>query len=966
MTLPSIKRLGEGFGDFIDLSKPVEFTFDGDRYSGFEGDVISSALAGSDQWLISRSFKYHRPRGLFSLAGHEANSIIQIGDEPIVYADLRKIEPGMTAQPVNCFGSLQRDWLAFLDRMGKFLPVGFYYRSFFRPKGAWRFWEPVIRRMAGLGTINPHAKHRYYDKKYGFFDVIIVGGGQAGMNAAIEAAKQNKSVLIVEESAQLGGALNFQRLDARGVLAKEIRDGLVQEIANLNNIEVMISAVATGLFTDGWVSVTTEKRLHKIRGDTVVIAAGSVEQPAVFRNNDRPGVMLGTAAQRLMRLYGVRPGKRGVVLTANDDGYGVALDCLDAGVEIAAILDLRTHPANGELRAQAQNTELRILEGSAICEATGHHHVKAINVAKVKEDGSWNETGETISCDFVTMSVGYAPNAALISHGGGSFEYDSDRAMHLPSTLPDWCHAAGAVNGLFSPKACTADGIRTGSMAAKGESSKAERAEDPLAHSINHPFPIFRNVKGKDFVDFDEDLQSKDILDGLNDGFRDIQLLKRYSTLGMGPSQGRHSNVNAIRLVAKYEQTNEDSVGTTTFRPPYRSEKIAVLAGRSFDPVRRTAMHHRHLEAGAHMTLAGAWLRPGYYRNGKSAEQSIFDEVRNCRSNVGMIDVSTLGGLDVRGSNAAEFVNRIYTWAYTKQQVGRARYLLMTDEAGVVIDDGVACRFADNHFYLTATTGGVDGVYREMLYWNAQWRLDVDITNVTAAFAGVNIAGPTARKVLEKLCDDIDLSAEGFPYMGVRIGHVAGVPARLLRVGFVGELGFEIHVPASRGEALWDAAMAAGEEFNIKPFGVEAQRVMRLEKGHIIIGQDTDGLTTPHEANMEWAVAKKKPFYVGKRSVDMQAAKPSRRRLLGFKLTDKNAPAPEECHLIIRDGNITGRVTSAVRSPSLDEVVGLAYIEDENTEVGSKFHIRIAGGQLVEAVVAPIPFYDPDNKRQEL
>jgi len=960
------KRLGDGFGAFIDVSKPVSFTFDGKAYSGFQGDVISSALAASDQWVISRSFKYHRPRGTFSLAGHDANSIVQIGDEPNIYADLRNVEAGMKVQPVNCFGSLKRDWLELLDRVGKFLPVGFYYRSFFKPRGAWRFWEPIIRRMAGLGTVNLNTPHGYYDKEYGFYDVVVVGGGQTGMAAAIEAVKQDKSVLIVDEAPHLGGSLNYQRLDGDGVRAKQMRDELTMEISKLDSIKVMTSTSATGLFTDGWVAITTEKRLYKVRGNSVVIAAGAVEQPAVFRHNDRPGIMLGSAAQRLMRLYGVKPGKRGVILTANDDGYGVALDCLDAGIDVTAIIDLRADPGDGVMRKQARHRKLKILEGHAISETFGHHHVRSVKVALINDDGSWTETGEEITCDFVTMSVGYAPNAALVSHGGGFFSYDDDIAMHLPEKLPRWCHAAGSVNGVFSIEACAADGARAGAMAAKDKDSIAERPADPMARFVNHPFPILKNPKGKDFVDFDEDLQSQDILNGMNDGYRHIQLLKRYSALGMGPSQGRHSNVNAIRLVARSEQVNEDSVGTTTFRPPYRSEKIGVLAGRSFEPVRRTAMHHRHLEADAKMMPAGAWMRPAYYQKGKSAQKTIFDEVRNCRENVGLIDVSTLGGLEVRGPDAAEFVNRVYTWAYTKQQVGRARYLLMTDESGVVIDDGVACRFDENHYYLTATTSGVDGVYREMLYWNARWQLEVDITNVTAAYAGVNIAGPNARKVLEKQCDDIDLSAEGFPYMGVRIGHVAGIPARLLRVGFVGELGFEIHVPASMGEALWDALMTVGEEFGIEPFGVEAQRVMRLEKGHIIIGQDTDGLTTPHEADMEWAVAKKKSFYVGKRSVDIQAAKGVQRRLLGFKLTDKNAVAPEECHLVIQNGNMAGRVTSVVRSPSLNEVIGLAYIEDETAEPGTKFNIRIAGGRMVEAVVAPIPFYDPKNKRQEL
>jgi len=383
-------------------------------------------------------------------------------------------------------------------------------------------------------------------------------------------------------------------------------------------------------------------------------------------------------------------------------------------------------------------------------------------------------------------------------------------------------------------------------------------------------------------------------------------------------------------------------------------------------PIGTKLLVDRFFVEDAQMMAAGLWMRPAYYGAKERAATLIAEEVLNCRNNLGLIDVSTLGGLDVRGPDAAEFVNRMYTWAYAKQEVGRGRYLLMTDEGGVVIDDGVACRFHDNHFYLTATTGGVDGVYRQMLLWNAQWRLNVDICNVTAAYAGVNIAGPNSRNALAKVCDDIDLSPEGFPYMGVRQGAVAGIPARLLRVGFVGELGYEIHVPSHHGEALWDALMAAGAEYAIRPFGVEAQRVMRLEKGHIIIGQDTDGLTTPHEADMAWAVAKKKPFYIGKRSVDIQAEGKAGRRLVGFRLKDKSAPAPEECHLVVEGGDITGRVTSAVRSPSLGEVVGLAYVPAEIAEAKGSFTIKAAGGRLVEAAVSPIPFYDPDNKRQEL
>src|SRR5262249_20483299 len=446
----------------------------------------------------------------------------------------------------------------------------------------------------------------------------------------------------------------------------------------------------------------------------------------------------------------------------------------------------------------------------------------------------------------------------------------------------------------------------------------------------------------------------------------DIELLKRYSTVGMGPSQGRHSAVAAVRILARETKTNLAKLSVTTQRPPYVPEKFGHLAGRVFEPERHTAMHHRHLELGARMMSAGLWYRPAFYGQASEREKAIHDEALNVRNNVGMIDVSTLGGLDVRGPDAAEFLNRLYTFSYAKQPVGRSRYVLMCDQSGAIIDDGIACRFHDEHFYVTATTGGVDGVYRLMLQWNAQWRLDVDVANVTAAYAGVNIAGPRSREVLARVCHDIDLAPEAFPYMGVRQGTVAGIPARLLRVGFVGELGYEIHASASQGEALWDALMAAGGTAGIRPFGVEAQRVLRLEKGHIIIGQDTDGLTHPPEAGMAWAIASTKPYFMGGRSIAIQAARPLGRKLVGFSIEDPASPQPEECHLTLRRAEITGRVTSVVRSPTLERVIGLAYVAPEQAELGSHFDIKVAGGRVNKGRVVAIPFYDPENKRQEM
>lgn len=966
----SSPRLGDGFGLLVDLEKPIGFSFEGRAYQGYEGDVIASALAASGQWLLSRSFKYHRPRGVLTMAGQDANTLVQLPDEPNALADRHPISTGLEVMGQNYRGSLEKDDYAHLDRFGRFMPVGFYYRSFFKPAGAWKHWEPRIRAMAGLGSVNKDTPHGYYDKAYGFFDVVVVGGGPAGMSAALEAGANGLDVLLLDEWPVLGGSLTYARFGAEGAAPRQLREELVAEIEALPNIEVMTGAVCTGAFTDNWLPVLQGNRLHKIRAEQIILATGSFEQPMVFRNNDLPGVMLSSAAGRLMRLYGVVPGKHGVIATANDHGYELALDLLEAGVEIAALVDLRPAPAATAMSDTIAAKGIRIERGKTIYEAIGKRHVEAVRLGRIEGEGEASAIGTPLACDFVCTATGYSPAGNLVWYAGGSFSYDDDTAMHKIAALPDDMLAAGSLNGAFQLDAVIADGKHAGWQASKALGKSQGKSPvvptDDLAKEVTHPFPMFSHPKGREFVDVDEDLQIKDIKNAIKDGYDDIQLVKRYSTLGMGPSQGRTSNIAGIRITASVTGKSPDEIGTTTSRPPFSAEKFAHLAGRSFEPVRETAMHHRHIELGAEMMTAGLWMRPAFYGFKDQADRLIAAEVDNCRQNVGLIDVSTLGGLDVRGPDAAEFINRIYTWAYLKQKVGRARYLLMCDETGVIIDDGVACRFHEQHYYLTATTSGVDAVYREMLWWNAQWRLDVDIANVTSAYAGVNIAGPNSRKVLETLDTDVDLSAEGFPYMGVREGHVAGVPVRMLRVGFVGELGYEIHCPSSQGEALWDILIEAGAPFAIQPFGVEAQRMMRLEKGHIIIGQDTDGLTQPYEADMGWAIGKKKAFYVGKRAVEIQEVHGTIRKLVGFNLVSEYAPCPKECHLVIRDNEIVGRVTSAIRSPTLKKVIGLAYVAADQAELGKRFQIKIEHGQMIEAEVVPMPFYDPDNQRQEL
>ncbi|MFQ5953780.1 MAG: 2Fe-2S iron-sulfur cluster-binding protein [Kiloniellales bacterium] len=978
-----VNRLPAPAGLMIDRDRPVSFTFEGQAYRGFAGDTVASALAANDRWVLSRSFKYHRPRGILGLAVHDANTLVQLAGEPNVPADRQPIRDGLEVTAQNYRGSLDRDRDARIAALGRFLPVGFYYRAFFRPEGVWeRFWEPIIRRRAGLGRVDTNTPHGHFDQTHGFHDVVVVGAGLAGMAAALAAAGAGAGVLLVEENPILGGALNYARFDAGGCLAASRRNVLTAQIEAQPNIEVMTGALANGWFADNWLPVIQGNRMIKLRAREVILATGVIDQPAVFRNNDLPGIMLGSAAQKLIRLYGVRPGRRAVVLTGNADGYGVALDLAEAGVAVAAVIDMRQDPVPSELAAAvaghlpspkrssgfAQAGGIRVVSGAWVAEALADRHgrhVMGVRVARIDAGG-----GERIDCDLLCMSAGHAPATQLALQAGARLAWEDGAAGWSTTGLPAHLHLAGALDGAVELDAALAAGTRAGWRAARALGLKPgpepPAPARPSAAAVNHPWPIFAHPKGKDFVDFDEDLQVADIVNALAEGYQESELVKRFSTAGMGPSQGRHSALNTARLVARGNARSLAETGVTTARPPVASEKLGVLAGRAFEPEYHTAMHHRHLEAGAQMMTAGLWWRPAFYGPQEVRARSMAEEALAVRRNVGMIDVSTLGGLEVRGPDAAEFLNRIYTFAYLKQPVDRGRYVLMTNDAGTIIDDGVACRLAEDHFYVTATTGGVERVYRTMLWWNAQWRLDVDVADVTAAYAGVNVAGPKSREVLAPLVEDVDLGTQAFPYMGVREGRVAGIPARIFRVGFVGELGFEVHVPASNGEALWDRVMDAGKAHDLRPFGVEAQRILRLEKGHIIVGQDTDAMTTPDEVGMTWAIAKNKPFFVGRRSIDLRRRQPAKRRLVGFTLDGPDAALPDESNLVLRGGAMAGFVTSVARSPILGHVIGLAYTAPDAAEVGRPLHIRLSSGAMVEATVVAPHFYDPENKRQEM
>lgn len=968
-----MKRLPPIAGEWIDRNKPLNFRFEGREYQGYSGDTITSALAAAGEQLFGRSFKYHRPRSVLSFANHDANVIMQAGEQLNLRADVTPLTAGLDAVAVNTMGGLRRDRMSFMNHMSPFLPVGFYYKAF-HTKRLFPFWDRMFRRMTGLGTVVASTPRLHTPKRYDFCQVLVIGGGIAGMNAALAAAEAGAKVVLVDENQRLGGSALF----ARGNTAVDETLALIDTVETHPRIQVYTSTYAAGYYADRLVPLVEVDRITKMRADAVICAAGAFEQPAVFRYNDLPGVMLASAAQRLIYRYAVAPGKRAVVLTANADGYRAALDLHAQGIGVAEIVDLRGDPSADQETAALSRAlyaaGISTRPGYGVLEGIKRHGVlSAALVAPISAGGELDATrSRAVECDLLVMSVGWAPALNLLYQANMRVRFDERLQQYVPDSLPDGVYACGRANGVYAADLKTFDGQRAGLAAATsiGFPVDAQHLESLCAQAIDarsqpsHPYPIFAHRKHKNFIDFDEDLQLKDLFNAAQEGFDNIELIKRYSTIGMGPSQGKHSNMNAIRVLARIRGLPIQQVGSTTARPMFHPVPISHLAGRAFHLERETPLHSRHAKHGAVFMAAGEWQRPAYYaRAGEDRDGSIQAEAAAVRSGVGLIDVGTLGKIEVRGADAVEFLERVYTGNFAKLRVGATRYGLMLDESGVIIDDGVVARFADTHFYCSTTSSGSSPVYREMMRLNTIWKLRVGIVNLTGHFGAINLAGPQSRTLLAALTD-IDLSEAVFPYLGVRCGHIAGVEARLLRVGFVGELGYEIHAPADNIAAVWDALTERGATFGIRPFGVEAQRLLRLEKGHLIVSQDTDGLTTPLQANMKWALAMNKPFFVGQRSLQVQSVTVVKQQLTGFTLVGD--AAVKESHLVIADKKIVGRVTSVSRSTTVNATIGLAYLPPEHSEPGTPFQICIDDGQLVEARVAPVPFYDKDNSRQKL
>jgi sarcosine oxidase subunit alpha len=861
-------RLPARPGERLDRSREVTFSFYGKPVRAFEGDTFGSALYASGQRIFSRSFKYHRPRGLLCCSGSCANCMMTVDGVPNVRICAEPVREGAAVRPQNVWGSLEHDVLVATDKLGgPFTPVGFYYRTMIRPRWAWPLYEKFLRNVAGLGKLDKHAgRANRYDVEHRRAEVLVVGGGRAGRKAAGKHAAAGRQVVLVDE-------------------------GFVDP---LEGVDVISPGRALGIWEGGLVPVDADRVLYRFRAEKIVVATGTIEQPLVFPGNDLVGVMLPDGVRRLIEDWGIKPAEQAVVVTVDEAGREAAAGLEEAGVQINGVYDLRRERVR-EMVARGRGGILRSVEID----------------------------GRKLSCDLLVMSGGRQPAYSLLAQVGARVEYDPERGVFVPTDIPYGIEAVGSVAG---------EGLDGAVPAASYNGASG---------------------KGKCFVCVCEDVTDKDLKRAIGEGFDSIELAKRYTTVTMGPCQGRLCHVPSIRLYARENEKDEATIGTTTARPPWAPVTLGLLAGRPHEPAQRTSIHHRHKELGAKMMWTGTWRRPHSYGDPEGEAKSVHDSV-------GVIDVSTLGKMIVRGPDAAEFLERLYPNRFGDMKPMRIRYGVLNSDAGRIMDDGTIARLDDETFYVTTTSTGAGAVLEWFEWWNAVWGMDVEIVNVTGALAAVNVAGPRSRAVMRSLTG-IDLSNEGLSYLDARDAQVAGVPSLILRIGFVGELGYELHFPSPYGEHVWNAILQAGHEFGIRPFGLEPQRILRLEKMHILIGQDTDSESNVLEASMPWIAKLDKDDFVGKWSLEHVQERGLQDLLVGFEMEDGKVPL-EGAQVVLEGTRPIGRITSSRWSPELRKAIGMAWVPAEIAEEGKSFLVTVDGG-FERATVRLRPFFDPDGER---
>ncbi|MEN9012562.1 MAG: sarcosine oxidase subunit alpha family protein [Yoonia sp.] len=992
-------------GRLVNKNKAVSFKFNGKNLNGFEGDTLASALLANDQMLMGRSFKYHRPRGVLASGAEEPNGLVNLGTgggfEPNQRVTTTELFDGLTATSQNHWPSLEFDVGAVNKHLSRFLPAGFYYKMFIHPRPFWKYvYEPIIRQSAGLGKAPKDRDQDTYEHFNIHVDVMIVGGGIAGLSAALAAGRTGARLMLVEQTAHWGGRAVVDQPMIDGIAAEDWVNNALQELESMENVTVRNRTQGSGVYDHGYVLAyeritdhapdldAPRHRLWRIRAKQIVTATGAIERPLSFAGNDIPGVVLAAAVRDYVVNWGVSMGDRTVVVTNNDDAYRTAITLKKAGLEVPAIIDARSD-AEGDLVDEARALGIRIEFGKGISKVKGGKRVTSVAICAQAGEGA---ELEEISCDCVAMSGGWSPVVHLWSHCGGKLIWDGMQAMFRPDAEKPplgadgqgFVTAAGIANGHLFTAEGIADGHAAGRAAAKlaGTTGKAgvapmgeDAAEGPISPVWLMPQGAKQSLRSKAWLDFQNDVKVSDVQLAAQEGFESVEHAKRYTTLGMATDQGKLSNINGLAVLSNALNCDIPNVGTTTFRPPYTPISLASIAGPAqgelFQPTRLTPISDWSNANGADNEPVGQWRRPyAYVRNGETVHDAVNREVKNTRDNLGLLDASTLGMLIVKGPDAGKFLDMMYTNMMSNLAVGKCRYGLMCTENGFLSDDGVVARIDDETWLCHTTTGGAERIHAWMEDWLQceWWDWKVYVANVTEQLAQIAVVGPNARKVLEKL-GGMDVSKETLPFMQWADGTLGGFDVRAYRISFSGELSYEIAVAASQGRALWDALLEAGAEFGAMPYGTECLHILRAEKGFIMIGDETDGTVIPQDLNLNWALSKKKTDYLGKRAhARSHMADPNRWKLVGLETLDGSV-LPDGAYAIA-DGdnangqrNVQGRVTSTYYSANLERGIAMGLVLHGPDRMDEVIEFNKVDGTTVKTKIVDPVVYDKDGEK---
>jgi sarcosine oxidase, subunit alpha len=996
------KNLRIKTGKTIDETYKISFKFNGSSYYGFKGDTLASALLANDVHLVGRSFKYHRPRGIMTAGSEEPNAIVQLLDntsrtEPNVRATEVEIYEGLEASSQNCWPSVNFDIGGINNLLSPLLPAGFYYKTFMWPASFWEKYEYFIRKSAGLGKSPTKPDPDIYEHKYIHCDVLVVGAGISGIMAAKIAAKKGLKTLLLEEKPNLGGSEIYQNSDHFKINNQNSGSWLEKEINEIKKLEKLEIKTRTSVaayhgynyllarenLTDH-LPIEQKKgkvrhKLLKIRAKKVITATGSIERPMIFDNNDRPGILLSSAIKKYADFFGVSCGKKNVLLTNNDSAYETAISLIQKGIKIEAIIDNR-EKLDSKLIYEVEKNNIKIFKGFTVVNTSGYKRIKGVSIMKLSINGE-NVVGPKINlpCDCLGVSGGWTPAVHLFTQSGGKLEFRDEDQVFIPKTYSSNHISVGACSGDL-----TLEKILINTPKSLKDFLNIKNTEYENMEFLSSTNESIRNIwllpsdkifgKTKPFVDYQNDATAKDIKLALREGFRSIEHVKRYTTTGMGTDQGKLGNMHALGIISETAGFKMGELGTTTFRPPYTPLTFGTIVGRNvgeyFDIFRKTPIHEWHLNYKAEFENVGQWKRAWYYpKDNENMHQAVQRESKAAREYAGILDASTLGKIDIQGTDASEFLNRIYTNAWSKLAIGKCRYGLMLNEDGMVYDDGVTTRLAENHYIMTTTTGGAANVMGKLEdYLQTEWpELDVYLTSVTDHFATISVCGPNSRKILSTVVPDLDFSDKNFSHMSFKNAKIGEINCRIMRISFTGELSYEINVQASFGKSVWEKCMEAGKDYNITPYGTETMHLLRAEKGFIIVGQDTDATMTPIDLQMDWIVSKKKYDFIGKRSLyRSDTIREDRKQLVGL-LTENPDKVLEEGAQVVADTNrspieMLGHVTSSYYSPNLKKSIALAVVKGGKNMLGQKLFIPMKNETINVTVADPV-FLDKENKR---